>query len=192
MRSRTKAQTPPSNRSKSQRSPNSFEYLYQDSLTNHSIPYSNIRNNSPKSSRERSLPRTTKTLSVKKKKVQDKRVFDVPVLYAGPPILAHEEISDEVNDRSYDENELNLHGCTTDDLKRLYKQYVNIYQEQKERFMSLQKKREKTVFQIEKLQDQVRKLTKEQEIVEAEFERLGLGTPKSKENAPHPTPVANS
>ena len=155
--------------------------LFTSSLSNRSIPFpdfkdadiDNFENTKP-------LPNSPRTSSLKHRRpVPEARSFDVPTVYIEPPILAQETKKSPNKNKNLNKTSKNKFMLPVEELKLIYQDLVRKYKNEANHFSNLERKRKKTMTQIEILEKQVKQLEKEQAIVDTEFVRLGLHQPQN-------------
>lgn len=124
----------------------------------------------------RSMPRII-FKSPQKKPISNEDMLNIPVMSIIPPIALHEDSLSETenSENDVDEEEFNL---TKEELRLKYKELVSQYKTAADQFNRLEKKRVKMISHIDILRQQVKDLEAEQVVVQAEFDRLGLGVQK--------------
>lgn len=155
----------------------------------------------PISERENdNLPSKPQKLSTSKRSSEknskgnvNNKCSDIPASLIIPPILYEESQMENPNDNKSNnkqevyendsELEMTLRHLTNAQLQKQYRSLVQRYISSSEQFQALMKKKEKATQHLEQLRKNVDELEAEQQIVEEEYERLGLGTPRSKENS---------
>lgn len=178
MRQRGRFQLSPSkatkNETKRPKQIDTSNRLYAQSISTASLPFGSFGGNTTSEDVEsRTMPRLI-FKSPMKKSVEREALEYIPVVQMEAPIVLREAATAEVvdDDESGNDEQFNL---TKEELRKTYKQLIARYEAAAEQFNRLEKKRVKMIAQNEALRQQVRDLNAEQSIVQAEFERLGLG-----------------
>lgn len=167
--------------------------LYQSSLSNKALPFASFRDVSLTNEDldNRSLPRMI-FRSPQKKNVTEEQADEIPKVFVEPPILAREMgrgKDTSAEDAAEDEK---LSKLSVKQLKERYKQLVERYKNGAETFNKLEKKRVRMTAQLDHLRRQVKDLESEQKIVDAEYERLGLGASTSGNTSPRSSRFSSS
>lgn len=186
---------------------NSFSYLPRNTFTNsgdmslkshikkqNSAKLNNHSNITLYSERENEDSFQSNSKKMIRKKGTNVKCHDIPASFIMPPILCEEtQMNNKSNEKkanskqevyeSDSELEPTLHHLTNAQLQKKYRNLVQSYINASEQFQALMKKKEKATHALEQLRKNVNELEAEQQIVEEEYERLGLGTPRSKENS---------
>lgn len=160
---------------------NASERLFLSSVGNRTLHFGASLNDDELDSR--TLPRMI-FRSPQKKNVTEEQAEEIPKVFVEPPILARQAKQSKENSGDHDAEDEKLNKLTVKQLKERYRQLVERYRNGAETFSKLEKKRVRMTAQLDQLRRQVKDLECEQNIVEAEFERLGLGASNSGGSSP--------
>lgn len=155
-----------------------------------SVPISERENQNLNSYQNRNLPISNRSPKKNIKESSNGKSTNIPASLIMPPILYDEsemnkpdESAASNKEETYEANselEITLRHLTSIQLQKQYKALVQRYISSRDQFQALMKKKEKTTHILEQLQKNVNELEAEQQIVEEEYKRLGLGTPQPK------------